>query len=130
MAESASPMTSPRPLLAGVTSALPPAPPLIWWRVYHRTGEPSLIQATEHEIRGMVRIGNRKCLGFERARIHQCSVCGTFGPWGETWGWYGSYKMMDDGKEITKICSAACLQQAQHAKIIPLDLDQIDEDWP
>lgn len=41
-------------------------------------------------------------------RVHKCSVCGKYGHWGKGWMWYGSYKDLDDGKEVEKTCSDKC----------------------
>ena len=39
---------------------------------------------------------------------HRCTICGRDGFWGPTWSWYGSYKQLDDGAPVVKICSDAC----------------------
>ena len=41
-------------------------------------------------------------------KVHTCSTCGKQDIWGEGWQWYGSWKDIDDGKEITKTCSTEC----------------------
>ena len=43
--------------------------------------------------------------------IHLCSVCDNCGVWDENWSWYGSYRDLEDGRKITKCCSAACREK-------------------
>ena len=46
-------------------------------------------------------------------RLHECSICGKQGPWTNEWEWFGSYKQIDDGEPVTKICSPACKLEFQ-----------------
>jgi len=41
-------------------------------------------------------------------REHTCTICGTTGPWTEAWVWYGSYRQIDDGEPVVKLCSPPC----------------------
>lgn len=41
-------------------------------------------------------------------RSHQCTICGMIAPWSDAWVWYGSYRQIDDGEAIVKLCSPAC----------------------
>lgn len=45
-------------------------------------------------------------------RYHTCSVCRKMGKWTASWSWYGSYKDLDDGKPIIKVCSEKCRKAA------------------
>lgn len=46
-------------------------------------------------------------------RIHTCSVCDKEGTWSDTWAWRGSWKTMDNGDPVIKVCSDACLEEAE-----------------
>ena len=48
--------------------------------------------------------------------LHTCSLCGKVERWGETWEWYGSYKDIDDGKPIIKVCGQPCKAQPEEIK--------------
>jgi len=41
-------------------------------------------------------------------RLHTCSVCGTEGPWGPEWQWFGSLADIEDGRPVVKVCSKKC----------------------
>jgi predicted nucleic acid-binding Zn ribbon protein len=41
-------------------------------------------------------------------RSHQCSICSKVAPWSDEWTWYGSYRQIDDGEPVVKLCSASC----------------------
>lgn len=50
--------------------------------------------------------------GEPLARVHICTVCGTTGPWGPTWSWYGAWRDVDENPEkIVKCCSVVCRKQ-------------------
>lgn len=49
--------------------------------------------------------------------VHCCSVCGTVGLWGPSWQWFGSYKDLDEGKPIVKVCSEACKKKAPWGRL-------------
>lgn len=46
--------------------------------------------------------------------LHKCSVCHTEGVWTDSWVWYGSYRELDDGAPVVKLCSAKC--KAEHSR--------------
>lgn len=41
-------------------------------------------------------------------KLHTCDGCGKTEIWGTTWGWYGSYRDLDDGAQVFRSCSPAC----------------------
>ena len=58
---------------------------------------------------------------------HTCTVCRVVGPWGPSWQWYGSYRDLDEGRPVAKICSDACrrsLRGKGGAKALQRDLRQ------
>ena len=45
-------------------------------------------------------------------RVYTCTVCGTTGPWGPTWSWYGAWRDVDlNPEKIITCCSVACRKQ-------------------
>jgi len=48
-------------------------------------------------------------------RLHKCTVCGRVGKWGPSWSWYGSYRDIDEGRSVVKVCSDECRRQASRA---------------
>ncbi len=64
-------------------------------------------------------------------RTYTCTVCQKSGHWGPGWGWYGSWKQLDDQgvhgvAPIVYCCSEDCKQRAKHEKLIPVDADEIE----
>lgn len=64
-------------------------------------------------------------------RIYTCTVCKKSDHWGPGWGWYGSWKQLDDQgvpgvAPIIYCCSEDCKQSAMHEKLIPVDADELD----
>lgn len=59
--------------------------------------------------------------------MHTCSICGKTEPWGRAWVWYGSYKRLDDGKPIVKMCSARCREKAKEQRLVPQEEVWLDE---
>jgi hypothetical protein len=40
--------------------------------------------------------------------VHVCTICEKSAEWSPAWTWYGSYRQLDDGEPVVKLCSAAC----------------------
>lgn len=77
-----------------------------WWKLTRRDGTTFVVDDTElKRLRGLKRPG---FVSSEPARLHICSVCQTRGPWTESWGWYGSWKDIDEGRPVKKFCSDEC----------------------
>ena len=68
--------------------------------------------------------------GAKSRKVYTCTVCKKLDHWGPGWGWYGSYRQLEDqglqGVEpIVYCCSEECLSQAKHARLVPVDADEI-----
>jgi|DEB19_MinimDraft_2_1074335.scaffolds.fasta_scaffold25355_1 hypothetical protein len=90
-----------------------------WYRPVLRTGASDPVFASWREIQKIKRVGRHKVYAYERARLHTCTVCQVAGPWSSAWGWYGSWKQIDDGNPIVKICSESCFVEAKKRRLIP-----------
>ena len=40
--------------------------------------------------------------------LHRCCMCPSFGPWGDTWEWFGSFRDVEDGVPVAKFCAPDC----------------------
>ncbi len=89
-------------------------------RGVRRESETILVYASdEAELQEIIRAFPGRVDWWERAKLHECSACWMRAPWGPSWGWYGSYAEMEDGKPVVKLCSDACWSDAKRRGIIP-----------
>lgn len=103
-----------------------------YWRVFGRRNRVAVIRAeTQAEFDAAVSALRWKPMGRERAKVHQCSVCGQFGPWGESWSWYGSYRDIEEhdaaSAPIVKACSNTCRIDSKRRKLVPRNATFIDD---
>lgn len=54
-----------------------------------------------------------------KVRLHYCSVCGKYDPWGLAWSWFGSEIGIENGEEIIKVCSDECRANAKIIGLVP-----------
>lgn len=64
----------------------------------------------------------------DERRIYTCTVCQKRDHWSPGWGWYGSYRQLDDQgmkgvDPIIYCCSEECLSTAKHHRLIPVDAE-------
>ena len=59
-----------------------------------------------------MKLANSDIRPLRGAVLHKCTVCGIKDVWGAGWSWYGSWKLLEDGKPITRCCSEKCRQLA------------------
>lgn len=45
--------------------------------------------------------------------LHQCDGCDRRAPWDVRWRWFGSYRDLEAGSPVTRLCSPACLPLAR-----------------
>ena len=87
-------------------------------RLIRRDGSEFIVDHAEmRRIDGLKRKPYSAYAGL--CEIHQCSVCGARDAWREGWQWYGSYKDMDEGKPILKMCGDQCRVKAVADKMVP-----------
>lgn len=98
----------------------------ILWKAHRRNGAVEIIDEAEKQRQS--RLQRPRYCGYERARIHECSVCQKRDAWRDSWSWYGSISDMDDEKPIFNFCSEECRKKGKADGLVPRNAAWIDDD--
>lgn len=111
------------------TTEPPPADPVLY-RITKRSGKELIVDAAELARLDGLKV--RAYVGYQRCKIHECSACGKRDAWREGWSWYGSIEQVDNwqGEKpvIPKWCSEPCRQQLIADKIVPRNMQRLDDE--
>lgn len=58
--------------------------------------------------------------GGMTGKLYKCDICGTVAPWGETWLYWGSIRLLEEWgiKGVVVYCSSACRENSNPAMIL------------